>query len=47
MDGLRMSREDTDSDGEIGVFHYGKRFRYSKREIVAGKMRVAQRIQGK
>jgi hypothetical protein len=28
-----MSREeDTDSDGEIGVLHCGKRFRYSKKE---------------
>jgi hypothetical protein len=34
---MRMSREDTDSYGEIGVLHCGKRFRYNKKEIVAGK----------
>jgi hypothetical protein len=34
-DGLRMSREeDIESDGEIGVLHCGKRFRYSKKETV-------------
>jgi hypothetical protein len=32
-----MSREDTDSDEEIGVLSHGKIFRYSKKEIVAGK----------
>jgi hypothetical protein len=35
--GLRMLREDTDSDGEIGVLCCGKRFRYNKKETVAGK----------
>jgi hypothetical protein len=36
MDGLRMLREeDSDSDREIGVLRCGKRFRYSKKEIVA------------
>jgi len=29
--------EDSDSNREIGVFHYGKRFRYSKKEIVVGR----------
>jgi len=37
VDGLRRSREDTDSNGDIGVLHYGKRFRYSKKETMAGK----------
>jgi hypothetical protein len=32
-----MSREDIDSDREIGVLHCGKRFRYNKKETVAGK----------
>lgn len=34
---MRMSREDIDSEGDIGVFHCGKRFRYSRKETVAGK----------
>jgi hypothetical protein len=33
-----MPREvDTESDKEIEVLHCGKRFRYSKKETVAGK----------
>jgi hypothetical protein len=31
-----MSRDEyTDSDRDIGVLHCGKRFRYSKKDIVA------------
>jgi hypothetical protein len=29
-----LRKEDTDSDGEVGVLHRGKRFRYCKKEIV-------------
>jgi hypothetical protein len=32
-----MLREDIDSDEDIGVLRYGKRFRYSNRETVARK----------
>jgi hypothetical protein len=32
-----MSRDDTESDEDIGVFFCGERFRYSRKEIVAGK----------
>jgi hypothetical protein len=36
MDELRMSREeDIESNENIGVLHYGKRFRYSKKETMA------------
>jgi len=35
MDGLRMPREeDNESDRDIGVLHYWKRFRYSKKETM-------------
>jgi hypothetical protein len=29
-----LREEDIDSDGNIRVLHYGKRFRYSKKEIM-------------
>jgi hypothetical protein len=36
--GTRMLREeDIDLDGDIGLFHCRKSFRYSKRETMAGK----------
>jgi hypothetical protein len=35
IDGLNMLREeDIDSDKDIGVFLYGKSFKYSKKDIV-------------
>jgi hypothetical protein len=34
---MRMSREDTDSEGEIGVLCCGKRFKYNRKETMAGK----------
>jgi hypothetical protein len=37
VEGLRMLREETNSYKEFGVLCCGKRFRYSKEEIVDGK----------